>query len=1520
MAKKDVAKENKFEGIFADVAPTAPTSPFAGIFNGVETGSRVGASFGTFQPTNFKKIQGAAASAEEASAQAEKDASFGTLARRTITGAPAAVFSVAKQVAEDPKQAAYQAALGLANGITLGATDYLQRRAFIDESKKNGMDELEAEQMAERILMPDDPELAGIRSGFDLAGMAVPFIGTEKLFIAGAKYAAPAWTAKYGRAAKTLVDIGAWNTVGQIQESFTPAEKRDRLGRILTDTSLAIGMNLGGMAFNRIRGTTFKNPFVVAPVSPGATGQRGAPEVSKMLDSSESFDVQGSIKSGSIPRETVYLDGNTVRPDFARGRIDDMAQKLDLYHKGLGEVFRSRVKPDGVTMNGNVPETLLAEAKKVLTEAQAAASGEATSLPPKLAQALFKSPNPEATVAVTARLGKVVAEGARGEGEKITVATNNLDSLRNYIKGSGEIDYKIVKTLGADARGNSIQARHEFNPKTGVHTIYATNETTANQLAHELGHFFDTSLTKTSAGLSRLLPAFERNPEAVQDLLGSFSVARLGGQASSKQVSADIKAVVNNLMKETEALSTARRGAAASSPSERFADAVGEILSGTAKKEQAPTLAALLEHSKRFDDMKLFGKEVAEQSVKAEKEVSALKAAESIDETGARPGDWKLSRAEYIKKYPNVLKKKPEEMTWIEQEKIYVQGKLAQSKEFSEAKTAYEATEFGTQEARIAGRKVQEIDKAADLEITNLVADLKKSPEVAKRASEQLAEYRGKVSAPRAVKGEKIKELPRTQTGKKPETEPFKSELITTDDDLEIFINKTILPKVTGKERIGKSNEDIIKGAFESNLTEASFDKFLTQRFGNLSEDVLKMKRLMSDKAVSLSDTLIGKDLAELSGAELKDAMTQYNQLVEMFEVFAGVRTELSNSFRTLGIAVNAGENDVLMNALQTIQKAIGAEKDPFKIMQKAAETRSMSIVEKYFTVWYPALLSGWKTQVRNITGNASNLALQTTSTLFSKPGEFFPRISAIINANKEGLNLASKVFKGEKTILSKYYEPAVPKDPAFSGPFEFLNKVEYVGRFLNAQDAYFSNAFRESEIAGLRAGKFTYGLDNEVTAKAMDEAIAAFAGQQGTFRNAFEHTFVGEIAKSVAQLKSSQVEGVAAFGNFIFPFVKTIANITDRRLDYVPFLNLWRTFAGRGLYEQRANRILKDANLVAMLREDLVGQGKTLSQASSLAESEARRVKEIVIDRLRNQQLGRFYMGMTVLAAGVPYAMTGGITGSGPKGKNERAVLMKSGWRPNSIFVPGVGYLPYQNTLLPIASILSALGNISDAYKYGAEDMTITDGAFDGLKGFLRSELDQSFLTGISNIYDFVYGYTTGGQFVSKMVANAIPIPAAWTQLKDVIAPQRYEARTLSEQISAKLGSPVDIFSGQNLEPKLDAFGDQVKADIIYGLLPPWGTSVENDPVLEFFKAEGVSIGKPQISTKVDTEDGGKRELTPQEYTTYVSESGKLIYDELEDRVKSGDFKGLTKDEIKSEISKVVRRHRSEVKEQFAP
>jgi hypothetical protein len=1366
------------------------------------------------EETNFARIRRYRIAADEAASFAEKEKSFSTLAKRTITGAPREAFNIAKQVIEDPKESARQAAMGLANGLSLGAVNYLERKAFVNEATKYGMDELQAEQMARKVLMPQDSELSAIRGGADFAGILAPFAAAENILARGIAYAAPNFIKSHYVVGQMLTNIGAWNLVGQIEETFKPEDERHRALRAGIDTALGIAFPLGGMVFRAIRPTIFKNSTKMLPVE------------NTLVRPTETVSKENLIKGAN--EKITELRAKTTLTETEQSLLTRLESNID----NADELYK--IQQSGVKN-----------------------------------EALGDS--------------RIVVQAAKEGDDPLFVATNDLDALQNYIKGSNEIIYKKVGSLGTDISGNKILARHEFNPKTGQHLIYATDDVTASTLAHELGHYFDKDLTKTVSGLSRLLPDFEKNREVIEDTLGAIAVRKLGGEATGKQISAEIKSITNAIIKESESLSATRLGGVAqATPSERFADAVSEILTRKEAQTEAPVLTQLLKETQLKKTQKSLGEGIAKE-LKKSKDFSETAAIQKTKQIETKAMETKV----VPQKFDIVMDKEIGRVAIPRVgAKVSVNGKDLTIKKITTTKDG--AVRLAVHNSVTKKRSTISLDRIDNIgTLQAMVKDV--SPRT--RVLNVKPTIEGRIK-------EVPKQLDRTPTGRQPETTPIRAEKITLDEETEVFLNTKVLPKVTGKERIGKSNEDILERSLSSKMTEKDFDNILNERFGNLAEDVVKSKRIINDRVQSLRDKMIGKDVDRLSAVELKDVTMEYEKLLETVEVFAGMRTELSNAFRSLGIEVAPGENEILRQVFTKIQQVLGKEGDNFTFLQKALKLRESDIVDKYFTVWYPAILSGPKTTIRNVVGTGTNVVTETLSNLFTKEGRstFMDRVLGMVGGGKKAWEDAAAILRGDQQILSKFHEGPPLRRPDFKGPFEFLNKVEYVGRFLDAQDAFFSSIAKEGEVAALRAGKYTYGLTDEATIKQLNDSVAKAFGQRSTYRNQFDRTVMGELGRQVTALKNSEIAGIKFASNFIIPFVRTVANVTDRKIDYIPFLNMFRVYKGKStpFIQRRATRIATDAGLIG---------------------AEAERVSDIVAERLWHQQMGKMYMGMAVTASIVPLAMAGRITGAGPKDKNERDTLMLKGWRPQSIILPGGVVLPYQN-LGPLAGVLSMAGNISDGIKYGnADDSSIMDMLGTGLLNFMRGEVDQSYLAGFSDIYDLIspYSYRPVKDIIGEFALNSIPVPAAWTQTKDIIFPERFEARDFDEKILNRVGLT------SSLEPKLDAFGRQMNADLIWGLTPRLMNS--SDPVLNWMDDNNVFVGKPNRKQTIKNKRTGEtREITPEEYTRFLEATGQKIYEQLENRIKTGAFERYSQEEQDKIVDKIVQeiRQREKAKIKF--
>lgn len=202
------------------------------------------------------------------------------------------------------------------------------------------------------------------------------------------------------------------------------------------------------------------------------------------------------------------------------------------------------------------------------------------------------------------------------------VYTNQKLVLENLIKGREDLNYKRVDDLGIQLKTDTpITSRFEWDYAKQQGTIYTTSKTTAVDLARELGHYVDRQLGATlSTRLSEVLPEYRQNRDQINQLLADYALNRLDGNATHKEINAEIVKIADNIKSEIESV---RETEARQRPAQEFAQAVGDIINDPLKREASPELAQLIEYS--------IGRDVARKG-KADVvgEAGSREAAESI--------------------------------------------------------------------------------------------------------------------------------------------------------------------------------------------------------------------------------------------------------------------------------------------------------------------------------------------------------------------------------------------------------------------------------------------------------------------------------------------------------------------------------------------------------------------------------------------------------------------------------------------------------------------------------------------------------------------------------------------------------------------------------------------------------------------------------------------------------------------------------------------------------------------------
>lgn len=676
-------------------------------------------------------------------------------------------------------------------------------------------------------------------------------------------------------------------------------------------------------------------------------------------------------------------------------------------------------------------------------------------------------------------------------------------------------------------------------------------------------------------------------------------------------------------------------------------------------------------------------------------------------------------------------------------------------------------------------------------------------------------------------------------------------------------------------QRISKGNEDIKDLARLTGLTENQLIKAQPGSIAN-AETITAARQLVLDKANDLMNKLKGVDLDTAGASQLREVKDEFVKLIAMQKSVAGLRTEASNVFRSLGIELLPGENATLKEIGSMLKNLDGFAEADAELFSKSVGkqitlTRLQHAGQGFLSTWYSAILSGPATTLRNVTSTGSNVLTELAAKISnpSQWNEVVPTVNGMLRGVKTGWTEAKAVLQGEHSV-GKFAETGKEQlhPDVFTGKWVTYGKVvESVGRFLNAQDRFFSAIAREGESASLKARA------PEING-ALSDAISKAYAESTAYHGIPKGRVIQGLRESAQALRRKIPES-----KIIVPFVDTVANVLDRQFDYLPITSQLRL--RRSVLENQADVIIKNFDL-------------------------PKTDKAFIVQRLRDQQVGRMFLGTLVSIGAFGLAANGKVSGSGPTNIDEKNQLMRTGWRPNSIQV-GETWVPY-TYLGPLSGVLFMAGNIYDKTTYDqADNKTVYDLMKKGMVGWTKSQLDQSFLSGVSDLFDVVTGNTDPDKYFKRLLTGVVPIPAAYSQTKDMIFQQQYETHDIVQQLRQKLGLTGDAFGANPLQPRLDAFGEPMTKDLIYGLTP---VKENIDKVDEFLISSEIVVTKPQFNRQYSipgTKD--KRKLTEEEYTKYIQQSGKEIYETIANNL--GELENRSQEERKKSVDRIVDRAR---------
>lgn len=534
------------------------------------------------------------------------------------------------------------------------------------------------------------------------------------------------------------------------------------------------------------------------------------------------------------------------------------------------------------------------------------------------------------------------------------------------------------------------------------------------------------------------------------------------------------------------------------------------------------------------------------------------------------------------------------------------------------------------------------------------------------------------------------------------------------------------------------------------------------------------------------------------------------------------------------------GGREVTLAIAENISK-LGATGDLRGLAKFAERSIGAKTKDAVLEAWVSALLTNPKTHVVNSASNLLVLGQQMverraaagiSSAMGSDgvaPGEALAMLNGIASGWRDALAYAAKTLR---TGESGYYSGKIelPRQSAISAEAFGLSQDTLLGRAAGAL-ANFTGA--------------VVGVPGRALATA-DEFFKTIGSRMELHALAHRQT-MAEL--SAGKITSDQVKG--RYAELLDNPPLYIKSGSQQFADYATFTNDPGTLANTisMLANQYAPiRILlpfvrTPANIMKYVAERSPGAPLLDSFRADIAAGGAR----------RDIALARMGLGSFTLFAGADMAMSGLITGAGPKDKAQKAALRRTGWQPYS-FKIGDRYYAF-NRLDPLGAQLGFAADLGETLANSAEGVNDTDleelvitATFSGASNMVS----KTYLSGLTSFFEMMGDPDRYSESWLKRMAGSL-IPAGAAQAARGIDPTMREAQTMLEAVQARTpglsdslpavrdlwGRPVSYQSGMGWA--YDAFS------------PVAASQYKPEPIDKEIMRLGVTVNKPNKKIQID-------------------------------------------------------------------
>lgn len=577
--------------------------------------------------------------------------------------------------------------------------------------------------------------------------------------------------------------------------------------------------------------------------------------------------------------------------------------------------------------------------------------------------------------------------------------------------------------------------------------------------------------------------------------------------------------------------------------------------------------------------------------------------------------------------------------------------------------------------------------------------------------------------------------------------------------------------------------------------------------------------------------------LVKMAKNRVQKGMTKVADVVD--DIYNALEGKIDKREITLALANYDGKSDAPARKLKAkeeeLKRQIDASVAPLTAGKKARAV--------FTEAWKAGLLSGPKTHIVNITSNALTVGLKPVESLIASGAEALRAQATGQNrgafageALADIVGMRAGIDEGFRRAARGWAEALPPEEAMkhnesqqmYAIPGRTGKIVRIPFRALTAADGFFKAIAQSSEVYRLAYKQAaTEGLKGDALKTRMAEIIQNPDAKiiDASIKEADYRTFnsqFGPFGKWVSSARKIPYVGFLA--DILMPFIRTPVNIAKYGLERTP-VNF-----GRLLYK--------------------AFKGQTRGTALS-------------------EELAKPIMGTMITAAVVNGVISGNITGGGPKDKADREALLRTGWQPYS-FKIGDTYYSY-NRFEPIGMVVGTSADFADmAFGNESNVRNAIDAANAVAMSIAKNWTSKTFMQSLSAALDATSDPGRYGKSFINQYAGSL-IPAGVNAVTTAIDDSRRDVIGPIDAIQSRIPG-----ASEGLEVKRDLWGREIKkaglSPVDRSLSPMIISKETGDLVDKTILRLGLSPGMPMRKIKGN-------ELTPEQYSQYVAESGQRAY-----------------------------------------